>query len=155
MSKWVKVRIKTEPAKMRFVQSRVMGYPEEATQKYFFQAMQSVTASAADIMRNYIEYQAGKTTKTGRKGRVVSGAMRDGVKWTGEKLAGGKYRFRFGWINGTPGYAIFQEQGTKNGIVAMNALGYATEFLRNELRLLGHSRKSFRATAASRWKVEE
>lgn len=149
MTDWLPIRIKTEPAKMKHVQNRIAGYPEEVMTKRYFQLLQRTTAAAADVMREYIA-----THDFGDKngpGRVDSGKMRDSVKWEGRKDAKGVYRFRFGWINGTPGYSIFQEYGTKNGVVGMDALGYAAEFFRKELRLEGVSSRGFRANRAPRF----
>lgn len=153
MTDWLPIRIKTEPAKLRYVKSRIMGYPEEAMGKYFFQQLQMVTASAADVMKNFImqDKNTKKYETTGVKGRRKTGAMIDAITWRGSKIGKGKYRFEFGWLDGRPGYAIFQEQGTKNGVRALNSLDYATNFAKQELRLLGQNPAAFRATRASRW----
>lgn len=138
---------------MRFVQARLAGFPEEVVMPRYFQFLQREVANAAEIMRSYIEgHNFGD--KNG-PGRVKTGKMRDSVKWEGRKDGKGIYRFRLGWLDGTPGYAIFQEQGTRNGVIAMNALGYTMDFLRTEIRLLGVSSKGFRATKASKFNPEK
>lgn len=161
---WLPIRIQTEPSKRQAVKSRIMGYPAEAMEKYFFQRLQSVTASAVDVMKNYITYDKRVFTETGLRrsaagrgyaGRVDTGNMVDAISWRGQKISNEKYKFEFGWLDGTPGYSIFQEHGTKNGVAAMNSLAFATEFARAELRLLGSNPRSFRATAASRMRFEE
>jgi len=163
MPNWISIRVKTEPAKMKHVKGRIEGFPQQAIGKYFFQQLQSMTASGADVMKNFIGPQGHPSVRTNtgheRKarggngpGRVDTGLMRDSIKWTGRKLGNGNYRFEFGWLNGTPGYAIFQEQGTKNGVRAMNSIGYATEFMRNELRMLGQNRAASRAVRNAQWR---
>jgi len=160
MPDWIPIRIRTESANMNKVVARIEGYPEEATQKYFFQALQSISASAADVMRSYIESNPAVFTPTGeaRKasggngpGRVKTGAMRDAVKWRGGKDGKNKYSFQFGWIDGAPGYSVFQEYGTKNGVTAMNAIQYTADFVRRELRLLGNAPTSYKVRNAGRW----
>lgn len=158
---WLPIRVQTEGAKRQHVKSRIMGFPGEAMEKYFFQRLQSVTASAVDVMKNYITYDKRVFTDTGRvraargdgyAGRVDSGDMVNAITWRGQKISNEKYKFEFGWLDGEPGYSIFQEHGTKNGVQAMNSLAFATEFVRAELRLLGSNPAAFRATRASQWK---
>lgn len=159
MTDWLPIRIKTEPAKMKHVQARIEGFPEQAVEKFLFQRLQSITAMGADVMRNYIKYERRLVTKTGlarvAKGgkyatRVDSERMVDSVKWEGRKV-GNKYKFRFGWIDGEPGYSIFQEHGTSNGVVGMESLAYAMEFVRRELHLLETTRSAYKTTKASPW----
>lgn len=149
MSKpWVDIRVKTEKNKMRNVQTRITGWPEEAFVKYYFQALQQLTSEAARVMKEYIASNAVSTETgqaQGREGRVKSGAMVDGIKTNASGGRGGikqnnKYLFLFGRLDGTPGYAIFQEWGTQNGIKAMNSQRYAAEWARQELKSLGKGR---------------
>lgn len=154
MSKWLQIRIQTEPAKLQKMQSRIIGWPEEAFIKNYFQLLQNLTATAADVMRNYIS-DAKTSTPTGiaqgRKGRVVTGEMMRGVTSNAGgnrgaiKQPNGKYLFKFGWLDGKPGYAVFQEWGTSNGIKAMNAQRYASEWVRKELKLYEVSSKAGKA----------
>ena len=150
---WLNIRIKTEPAKIKYVTGQVEAFAEQAIGTYFFQFMQKMMPEAVDVMQNYIRYQAGKTTKTGKPGRVVTGTMWESVKWrqvsTGKK---GYYRFELGWLDGKPGYSIFQEQGTKSGVIGMNALGYTLEWLRNEVVLLGRGSSKAVRTRNAKWK---
>ena len=162
MSKdWMPIRIKTEPAKTQYVKNRIMGFPDEAVGKFYFQQLQSVSASAVDVMKNFITYDRSVWTETGLrrasrrggyKGRNDTGEMVSRITWRGAKVGPHKYKFEFGWLDGEPGYAIFQEQGTKSGVKAMNSLAYAMEFARQELRLMGQNPKAFRGTRASQWK---
>lgn len=163
MPDWIPIRIRTERGKMMHMKNRIMGYPEEAMTKYYFQQLQSITASAADVMKNFIEYDRSVRTPTGeaRKarggngpGRKDTGTMINGITWRGEKISDAKYKFEFGWLNGEPGYAIFQEHGTKNGVRAMHALEYAAQFARTELGFLGNSNKAVRVSRAARWRQE-
>jgi hypothetical protein len=154
---WLGIRVKTEPAKMRYVQGRIAGFPEEAIQKYYFQALQQLAAETVDVMKNYIEYSPDVRTPTGEargaKGRVKSGEMRDAIKWSGRKV-GKVYRFEIGWLDGRPGYAIFQEQGTKNGVKAMESIAYALEFARREVQMMGENPRAMRTRRNDRWKEQ-
>jgi hypothetical protein len=160
MADWLPIRVKTEPAKLRHVQNRIIGFPEEVMEKFYFQKLQSAVASAADVMRNYIEYSPDVVTPTGQAraalggngpGRKDTGRMIAGVKWRGGKVGKAKYEFALGWLNGEPGYSIFQEHGTKNGVQAMNSLQYASDFLRRELHLLGTNPQGYRVNNAAMW----
>jgi hypothetical protein len=158
---WIPIRVKAEPNKRQYLRNRIMGFPDEAVGRFYFQQLQSVTASAVDVMRNFITYDRSVWTQTGidrasraggYKGRVDTGTMVNAISWTGGKVGPHKYKFEFGWLTGEPGYSIFQEQGTKNGVKAMNSLAYAMEFARAEIRLLGQNPRAFRGTRASMWK---
>jgi hypothetical protein len=143
---WFEIRVKTEPSAMKNVVSRIEGFQKEAADKYFFQMLQSISAAAADVGRQYIA-SAKVSTPTGeaagRKGRIKSGDMQAGFKNDGgHKTGDGKYEFHFGWNDGTPGYSIFQELGTKNGITAMHALQYARQFAAAELKLRSKNAKA-------------
>jgi len=158
---WIRIRVKTEPAKMKYVKGRIEGFGEEAMGKFFFQQLQSMTASGVDVMKNFISSHPSVRTRSGAErkarggngpGRVDTGLMKDSITWKGYKISKRRYRFEFGWLDGTPGYAIFQEQGTKNGVKAMNSIAYATAFMRNELQLLGQSRSATRLVRNTQWR---
>jgi len=153
MADWIDIRIKTEPANMKHVKARILGYPEEVLEKYYFQFLQYVAAAGADIGRQYIGSAAVNTPTglgEGRQGRVKSGDMQKNFKWSARK-DGKRYVVDIGWINGTPGYSIFQEHGTKNGIVGMNAVGYVTDWIRSELKFYEGFRKGTRVRNATSW----
>lgn len=158
---WLPIRIKTEGNKKHYVKNRIMGFPDEAFGKYYFQQMQSIVASGVDVMRNFITYDRSVWTETGirratqrggYKGRNDTGKMVNAISWTGGKVEKHKYKFELGWLDGEPGYSIFQEQGTKNGVQAMNSLAYVMEFMRQELKLMGQNPRAFRGTRASQWR---
>jgi hypothetical protein len=154
---WIDIRLKTEPANMKYVKGRILGYPEEVLEKYYFQFLQYVAATGADVGRQYIG-SAAVSTRTGqgegRQGRVDSGTMQKNFKWSARK-DGKKYIVDIGWINGTPGYSIFQEQGTKGGIVGMNAIGYVQEWVRSELKFYEGFRKGTKVRNSSSWNTGE
>ena len=70
--------------------------------------------------------------------------MVNSIKWSGKKVAPHKYEFTVGWLDGTPGYSVFQEYGTKNGVAAMNSLQYTADFMRLELKHMGASPSGFK-----------
>ncbi len=160
MANWGKARVKVEPAKMKYVQGKIEGFADKALGPYFFQFMQKMMPEAVDVMRHYLEAKPNWTpTGEARKarggdgpGRVDSGDMQRAISWrqvpTGIK---GYYRFQLGWVNGEPGYSIFQEQGTKNGVKGMNSIAYTTDWLEREAALMGRGNSAIRSRV-SRWR---
>lgn len=67
--------------------------------------------------------------------RVAGKSMRDHVDQE-VKVNKRSISLRFGWINGRPGYAFFQEYGTSNGVPAMHALTDAKLKADIEIKLL-------------------
>lgn len=163
MGDWLNIKVKTEPSKLKHVQAQLTNFENGPVIKYLFQHLQYISASGADVGRNFIKYHPSVVTKTGEErasrgagiaGRVDSGEMVNKFRWSGGKIGPGKYKFKVGWLDGTPGYAIFQEQGTKRGVVAMNALGYVTEYMRNEMKLM-ETGKSVRVKDSTPWAGED
>jgi hypothetical protein len=98
----------------------------------------------ADAVRDMRERIEKSTTKTGKEAarlghRPNAGRVRGAAEAKGSRpRIGGKsmrdsvdqevkvnrrsISLRFGWLNGRPGYAFFQEYGTSNGVPAMHAL---------------------------------
>jgi hypothetical protein len=139
-------KIEINKSQLSSLSQKIYAYPEKVAFPNYFQAMQSLVANAAEVGRGYIQFNPNVITPTGEKRvasgvgryatRYVSGDLAAGFKWVGVKTNNRKYTFKMGWVTGEPAYSIFQEYGTKNGIVGMDALGYATEFLRKELKIL-------------------
>lgn len=98
--------------------------------------LREIGADAVRGMRQTIETASTKTGQAqGREGRVrdkgdpsmkyrprIGGkSMRDSVDYEVRQNQK-SVSLRFGWLTGRPGYAFFQEYGTKNGVPAMHAL---------------------------------
>lgn len=148
---WIPIRVQTEPAKMKFMKTRIETFTDVQIKRYF-QLLQYIFATYAEAMRMDI---AGKdyATPTGYArvarggpgpGRIVTGAMIKGVKWRGRKISDSRYLFEIGWLDGRPGYAIFQEYGTKNGVKAMKILATYQRLIAEEIRLYGANRNQVR-----------
>lgn len=155
---WLDVRTKYEPSAMKHAVASIYGHPDQVMEKYYFQKLQQIVAAGADIQREYLNSRP-NYTKTGQKrkaaggngpGRIDTGTMKDGIKWSSQKTAKGRYDFKFGWINGTPGYSIFQEYGTANGIQGMGSLAYALEFVRKEIKYLNNGGKGTTTRSAAK-----
>jgi len=107
---------------------------------------ENVGSQAVEVMRETIEKSetktgraaqaAGKRTTAGRirgtvERRGAGKSMYDSVTFQVRKnipkaegsRAKNNITLRVGWLNGTPGYAFFQEFGTSNGVQGMNSLG--------------------------------
>jgi hypothetical protein len=144
MPSWFEVRTAFEPSAMKYAQQKIYGHPEKVFTTYYFQELQSLTAAAADVQRNYINTKPNSTpTGVARvaaggngPGRVDTGEMRDAIKWSARKVSPKRYEFKFGWINGVPGYSIFQEYGTSHGIKGMHSIQYAREFALAEIKFM-------------------
>lgn len=141
MSKWFNIRVKTERQKFDAVRSIIQSWPEDVARDVYFPAL----AQIAEDGKQYVRYIIlSSDTATGRAragqggngpGRVDSGAMYDAVR-ARVNVNKGSFSALVGWLDGKPGYSIFQEQGTKNGVVGMNALGQAQEYMLSEIRKL-------------------
>lgn len=127
---WVDVRVKTEAAQFQAVRSKIMGWPEHVTQTVYEPLVKQIAANAVELIK-YIILTAPNKTK--EPGRYDTGRMYDAVKFRFRPRTKGFSVF-VGWIDGRPGYAIFQELGTSNGVKAMNAIGQASEYILSELK---------------------
>lgn len=141
MSKWLDLRIKVPGNNLNAVRSKIRGWPEEIAEEIFWPALEQISAEGADFIRFII---LAAETETGKKraalggngpGRVKTGTMFDMVGYRNRKTKNGFSSF-VGWVNGRPGYAIFQELGTRNGVKAMDAISQAQEFMLMKLREL-------------------
>lgn len=115
--------------------------PDQVTSE-IAEELREIGADAVREMRRTIE---NSTTKTGAAAqadgkRSTAGRVRgrDEAAASSRPRVGGKsmrdsvdqevrvnrrsISLRFGWLNGRPGYAFFQEYGTSNGVPAMHAL---------------------------------
>ena len=70
----------------------------------------SAASEGETLVKTFVENRG--TAKSGKKGRIETGAMRDAVsgKVTEKKIASATAEF--GWIDGLPPYTKFQELGT-------------------------------------------
>jgi len=79
-----------------------------------------------DLIVHYIETRG--TAKSGKAGRIETGAMRDSVDTKVEKESAAEIQVSFGYYD-TPFYTAFQEPGTRY-IEAMNAIGDAWDIVK-------------------------
>lgn len=93
------------------------------------QVVRELADEGADITRHHIETRG--TAKSGKRGRIETGAMLNSVDSKVTKDSGDEFEARFGYMDG-PFYTVFQEQGTK-AIEAMNALGDAADEIHGKL----------------------
>jgi len=72
-----------------------------------------VAATAAqegkEITRDLIETSG--TVKSGKRGRIETGAMRDAVDGKDRRVSATEAEARWGWLTGAPEYAGLQEHG--------------------------------------------
>jgi hypothetical protein len=146
VSKWMDIRVKTERSQLDAVRATIINRPQKVMDQTYKPALKAI----ADEGRDYIRYIIlASTTRTG-EARVAAGGQYAGRR-TGKsgrdsmytrvrsRIRGGtgknqRFVIQVGWDEGKPGYAIFQEYGTKNGVVGMNALGQAHEFMLARIR---------------------
>ncbi|QDP65430.1 MAG: hypothetical protein Tp182DCM212571_48 [Prokaryotic dsDNA virus sp.] len=79
-----------------------------------------------ELIVHYIETRG--TAKSGKAGRIETGAMRDSVDTKVEKESATEIQVSFGYYD-TPFYTAFQEPGTRY-IEAMNAIGDAWDIVK-------------------------
>lgn len=70
---------------------------------------QETAQEGSEIVKEFIETRG--TAKSGKRGRVETGDMRDSVSGQSRKVSRGVHQAEFGWIQGTPEYSRFQERG--------------------------------------------
>lgn len=108
----------------------------ESIQKEARSALAGAAQEGEQITKHHIETRG--TAKSGKRGRVDTGTMRDSVDSAVTVDRKDLVRSEFGWLGQTPFYAKFQELGTDQGIEGMYALTDAfqevTQNLEDELK---------------------
>lgn len=141
MADWANVRVKANASDFDLLRSKILAHPGKVAKDVYYPALRRISQAGVDYMRYIIltsETATGKA-RAGRggngPGRVDTGAMFDAVKMRVRERKDGFTSF-VGWIDGRPGYSVFQEHGVKGGVVGMNALAQAQEFMLSEIRKL-------------------
>lgn len=141
MPDWFKLRIKAPARDFDAVRAKIMGWPEEVAREVYWPQMEAIAQEAREYIR-FIILQ--KETATGQAraaqggngpGRVKTGKMFDLVRARVRARKQGFSAF-VGWLDGKPGYAVFQELGTKNGVEAMEAIHSAREYMLSQMKAL-------------------
>lgn len=70
----------------------------------------SAAQEGETLVKTFVENRG--TAKSGKKGRIETGAMRDAVSGEVIEKKIASATAEFGWLDGLPPYAKFQEQGT-------------------------------------------
>lgn len=92
---------------------------------------QDAATQGENITKHHIETRG--TAKSGKRGRVETGQMRDSVSGQYVPLDETAAEARWGWLQSTPGYAWFQELGfTHRGGTAVEGM-YALTDSREEV----------------------
>lgn len=87
---------------------------------------QDAAEQGENITKHHIETRG--TAKSGKRGRVETGDMRDSVTGRYKALDENNAEARWGWLSGTPGYAWFQELGfTHRGGTAVEGMYSLTD----------------------------
>lgn len=142
---WLNIRVKTEASKFDAVRSKIQGWPEEVAKEVYWPMLQEIGRQGRDYIRAII---LSSTTPTGEQrarnggngpGRVKTGQMFDKVSSRARERKTGFSLF-VGWAEGRPGYSIFQELGTRNGVIGMNAIAQAEEYMLSQLRAMAAGR---------------
>lgn len=137
MSKWFDIRVKTEASKFDAVRSKIMGWPEEVAKEVYWPMLEQIGLEGKAFIQQIIatDQNTKKFREGGGEGRIKSGLMYRSVKSRARERKNGFSLF-VGWIDGRPGYSIFQEYGTRNGVVGMDAIGQAQEYMLSRLRAM-------------------
>lgn len=133
---WVDIRTsaryKTEFDKLK---THVTRLPGEVMKGYYAE-VRDIAWKIVYETRQYIldDTRTKKYQETGEKGRIDTGKMVASF-WTHVDAYSEKgYKVNLGYLAGKPGYAIFQEYGTRQGLVGVEALRFARDRLDEELR---------------------
>lgn len=131
--------------------------PEEFFVKNYYRQIQRIAFDARRLIVEIIEESETPTGQRraasgqGRPGRVDSEDMLKAVWARISKVGDKSYRMDVGWLEGKPGYAIFQEHGTRTGIKAMNALNRAADYIEDEVNKLARGGSGSRANTDWDW----
>lgn len=147
MPNWFDIRIKTEGTSFDAIRTIIRAWPDTVFDDTYAPALEKIAESGVEFMRFVILDSATETgiARAGAggngPGRVDTGTMFDSVT---SKINANKGHFAalVGWLNGTPGYAIFQELGTSHGIEGMGALIQAREYMLSQIQALGNTGKT-------------
>lgn len=106
------------------------------TDNALMETAEEVAEKGKNITQYHIETRG--TAKSGKRGRVETGAMRDAVSGDARRVSRGRAQAEFGWNSKTPEYAIFQERGfTHSGgtqVEGMYALADAADEVLSDLK---------------------
>ena len=95
-----------------------------------FAALRDNMQDGEEITQTFIATRG--TEKSGKQGRVDTGAMLDAVDSDAQLKSKDEAIGRFGWLKKKPTYAQYQEAGTKY-IAPMYALSDAAEIVKDQL----------------------
>lgn len=145
MGDWFNLRVKVPTQQLNSTRNIIRAWPQKVAAEVYYPKLTQIAQEGRDYMR-YIILAASTPTGVKRQGqggngpgRVNTGQMFDSVRY---RVRQNKYNYSatIGWLDGKPGYAIFQELGTKNGVVGMNAVAQANEYMLSEIRALAAGR---------------
>jgi len=140
------IRVKTEAANLNAVRSKIRGWPQHVARTVYWPQLNRITAEGVALGQEIIRTSYTPTGKSraargaGEAGRIDTGNMIKSFTARNRETAGESFSSFVGWIYGKPGYSIFQELGTRNGIVGMNAIGQVQEYMLSEIRKMAKGR---------------
>lgn len=136
MVNWIPIRLKTDKANFNAVRNKIVGYPEEVFARVLEPQLVELGEGALELMREIVRTSVTPTgeeraTRGGQPGRIDTGKLINGLRSRVRMGEGKAQRFSMfvGWIDGKPGYAIFQEHGVQGGVKGMEATFAAQDFL--------------------------
>lgn len=154
---WLDIRtngakFNTELAKMR---TSVTTAPNEIFKGYF-NALHRLAWEAAHVGRQKIadDTRTKKYEQTGEKGRIDTGKMINSFWANARKEGDKKYKINLGYVAGQPGYSIFQEYGTRNGLRGVEALRAARDHFQAEVGRLGAGGRTYVQRYGWDWKAK-
>lgn len=154
---WLDIR--TNGAKfnteLKKMQTSITAAPNEIYKGYFIQ-MQKLAWEAARVGRDKIanDTNTKKYQRTGEKGRIDTGKMINSFWANARKEGADRYKINLGYLSGKPGYSIFQEYGTRNGLRGVEALRTARDYFQQEARGLGAGGRIYVERVGWDWKAK-
>lgn len=131
IEEWTGIRMYAKGSRALDAVSQTLKLIPDTITDELYDQLGEICKRAQQIARERIQSMPNKTKEDGR---VKTGAMLRGLTYERRKYKGYVY-IRFGWLNG-PGYSLFQEWGTRRGLIGMNALMEAYNYLETEVAKL-------------------
>jgi hypothetical protein len=142
---WADIRVKTEAKNFDAVRAKILGWPEEVAEETYYPQLEIIAQNGKAIIQDIIlssttpTGEARRSSGGGSAGRYNTGEMYKQVRARVRKRVRGFSAF-VGWLEGKPGYTIFQEHGTKNGVKGMEAVSQSREYMLSRIRALAAGR---------------
>lgn len=122
----------------------------------YFAELQRLAWEAARVGREKImsDRNTRKYEETGKEGRFDTGKMVGNFWANGRKDGDRRYKIQLGYLSGQPGYSIFQEYGTRNGLRGVEAIRAARDHFQANAKRLNAGGRVYVERVGWDWKAK-